>query len=165
MHLLQSILKNDFWLCFKNHYGIGKQKMFPFAFYTWGNKDANRLRDLPQKTQKLTFTLFEYDDLILKLKWRRGKGFWLREYRKCDQLGVRGDRVNLGHFESCKFYEQSYNWLLKNMGAEGAKLLAVEKSMYNFTVVPFYLLLHIHGLNQTIGDIILSYVFIEKTCM
>ena len=48
------------------------------------------------------------------------------------------------------------------MGAEGAKLLAVEKSMHNFTVVPFYLLLHIHGLKQTIDDIILSYVFIEK---
>ena len=41
------------------------------------------------------------------------------------------------------------------MGAEGAKILAVEKSMYNFTVVPFYLMLHIHGLNQTIDDMIL----------
>ena len=41
------------------------------------------------------------------------------------------------------------------MKAEGAKLLAVEKSMYNFTVVPFYLLLHMHGLNQTIDDKIL----------
>lgn len=86
--------KRLFWLCFKNHYTIGKEQMFSFAFYTWGNRDANRLRDLPQRTQKLTFTLFEYDDLILKLKWRRGKGFWLREYRKCDKLGVRGDRVN-----------------------------------------------------------------------
>ena len=41
------------------------------------------------------------------------------------------------------------------MGAEGSKILAVEKSMYNFTVVPFYLMLHIHGLNQTIDDMIL----------
>ena len=71
------------------------------------------------------------------------------------QTGAKGDRINLGHLESCKFYKQSYSWLLKNMGAEGARLLVVEKSLYNFIAVPFYLLLHIHGLHQTVDDIIL----------
>ena len=48
------------------------------------------------------------------------------------------------------------------MKAEGAKLLAVEKSMYNFTVVPFYLLLHMHGLNHTIDDKILLSSFAQS---
>ena len=46
--------------CFKNHYGIGKEQMFPLMQTGSGT--------YPQRTQK-------YDDLFLKLKWRRGKCF------------------------------------------------------------------------------------------